>query len=210
MSSHWHTFQHEALAHELRSNMHAGLSEEEARFRLSQQGFNELPEAPPASPFTLFFAQFSNLIVWVLIGAALLSGLLQEWLDAAAILTIVLLNALLGFVQEYKAERSLAALKRLSVATARVIRGGRFDPSRPENWRPAISCQSKPETTFLPTRVSSMRRACARRKPRSRANPRLSTSPPKPCPTRLWPWPIGGTCSSWAPMSSPAKAGRWW
>ena len=123
MPSHWHTFQHEALARELQSHAQTGLSEEEARFRLSQQGLNELPEAPPASPFTLFFAQFSNLIVWVLIGAAILSGLLQEWLDAGAILAIVFLNALLGFVQEYKAERSLAALKRLSVATARVIRG---------------------------------------------------------------------------------------
>ena len=124
MSSHWHTFQHEVLARELRSNVHVGLTEEEARFRLPQQGFNELPEAPPASPFTLLLAQFSNLIVWVLIGAAILSGLLREWLDSAAILTIVLLNAVLGFVQEYKANRSLAALRKLSVATARVIRGG--------------------------------------------------------------------------------------
>nr|MBI3614693.1 cation-translocating P-type ATPase [Nitrospirota bacterium] len=124
MSSHWHTFRHEALAHELQSSGHAGLTEEEARLRLSQYGFNELPEALPASPLTLFFAQFTSLIVWVLIGAAILSGLLQEWLDAAAILAIVFLNALLGFAQEYKAERSLAALKRLSVATARVIRSG--------------------------------------------------------------------------------------
>ena len=124
MSSHWHTFQHEALAHELRSNVHVGLTEEEARLRLPQQGFNELPEAPPASPLVLFVAQFKNLIVWVLIGAAVVSGLLREWLDAAAILTIILLNACLGFVQEYKAERSLAALRKLSVATARVIREG--------------------------------------------------------------------------------------
>ncbi|TAJ10538.1 MAG: cation-translocating P-type ATPase [Nitrospirae bacterium] len=124
MPSHWHTFRPEALAQELRSSVHAGLTEEEACLRLSQHGLNELPEAPPVSPFTLFFAQFSNLIIWVLIGAAILSGLLQEWVDAAAILAIVFLNAILGFAQEYKAERSLAALKRLSVATARVIRGG--------------------------------------------------------------------------------------
>jgi Ca2+-transporting ATPase len=104
--------------------MHVGLTEEEARLRLPQQGFNELLEAPPASPLALFAAQFSNLIVWVLIGAAIVSGLLREWLDSAAILTIVLLNAILGLVQEYKAERSLAALRKLSVATARVIREG--------------------------------------------------------------------------------------
>ncbi|MBM4134324.1 MAG: cation-translocating P-type ATPase [Nitrospira sp.] len=120
----WHRLTPDALAQVLGSDSQVGLSEREAQGRVAVHGPNELPEAPPASPFTLFFAQFSSLIVWVLIGAAIVSGLLQEWLDAAAILAIVFLNALLGFVQEYKAERSLAALKRLSVATARVIRGG--------------------------------------------------------------------------------------
>ena len=60
----------------------------------------------------------------MLIGAAVISGLLEDWLDAAAILTIVILNGLLGFVQEFRAERSLAALRKMSVATARVIRDG--------------------------------------------------------------------------------------
>jgi Ca2+-transporting ATPase len=72
----------------------------------------------------LFLAQFTSLIIWVLIGAAVISGLLREWVDAGAILAIVMLNAILGFVQEYRAERSLAALRRLSVTTARVVRGG--------------------------------------------------------------------------------------
>jgi magnesium-transporting ATPase (P-type) len=60
----------------------------------------------------------------VLIVAAIVSGLLQEWVDSAAILAIVILNAVLGFVQEFKAEKSLAALKKLSIATARVAREG--------------------------------------------------------------------------------------
>lgn len=59
-----------------------------------------------------------------MIGAAIISGLLEDWLDAVAILAIVLLNGLLGFVQEFRAERSLAALRKMSVATARVIRDG--------------------------------------------------------------------------------------
>ncbi|MGH7148043.1 MAG: cation-translocating P-type ATPase, partial [Nitrospiraceae bacterium] len=63
-------------------------------------------------------------IVWVLVGAAVISGLLEDWLDAAAILTIVFLNGLLGFVQEFRAERSLAALRKMSVSMARVIRDG--------------------------------------------------------------------------------------
>jgi Ca2+-transporting ATPase len=87
-------------------------------------GFNDLPEAPPPSPLKLFLSQFTSVIVWVLIGAAVVSGLLEDWLDAAAILAIVFLNGLLGFIQEFRAERSLAALKRLSVATARVMRDG--------------------------------------------------------------------------------------
>jgi Ca2+-transporting ATPase len=112
------------LAGELGSNLDTGLTEREAARRLVACGPNELPEAPPPSPLTLLLAQFANLIVWVLIGAAIISGLLQDWVDTAVILAIVILNAILGFVQEYRAERSLAALKKLSVTTARVIREG--------------------------------------------------------------------------------------
>ncbi len=113
-----------AAVRELGSDLDRGLSEQEAARRLAVHGPNELPEAPPPSPLALFLAQFSSLIIWVLIGAAVVSGFLQEWVDAGAILAIVFLNAVLGFAQEFKAERSLAALKKLSVATARVVRDG--------------------------------------------------------------------------------------
>lgn len=120
----WHMLRPEALEQELSSNLDEGLTEREAEHRLATVGPNELPEAPPPSPLTILLAQFSSLIIWVLIGAAMVSGLLEEWIDAAAIVAIVILNAILGFVQEYRAERSLAALRKLSVATARVIREG--------------------------------------------------------------------------------------
>jgi len=109
-----------------RLNVHPerGLSGDDARGRLAAQGPNELPEAQPPSLLRLFLSQFTNVIIWVLIGAAILSGLLEDWLDAAAILAIVLLNGVLGFVQEFRAEQSLVALRKISVATARAIRDG--------------------------------------------------------------------------------------
>lgn len=110
----WHALESEKVAQRLGSDLTAGLSGAEAASRLITHGRNELPEAPPPSPLRIFLTQFSSLIIWVLIGAAVVSGVLQEWLDAGAIIAIVVLNALLGFIQEYKAERSLAALKRLA------------------------------------------------------------------------------------------------
>lgn len=120
----WHRSQPDALATELRTSVEGGLPEEEAKQRLQQEGLNELPEAPPPSLLKLFLSQFSSVIVWVLIGAAVVSGLLEDWLDAAAILAIVFLNGLLGFIQEFRAERSLAALRKMSISMARVFRDG--------------------------------------------------------------------------------------
>lgn len=124
----WHALKPEALAAQLGSNLERGLTETEARRRLEVYGPNELPEAPPVSPLRLLLAQFESLIVWVLIGAAVIAGLLADWVDTAAILIIIFLNALLGFVQEFRAERSLAALKKLSITTARVVRDGSVRP----------------------------------------------------------------------------------
>jgi Ca2+-transporting ATPase len=120
----WYAISSELCATRLNTHTEIGLSDENVRDRFAAQGPNELPEAQPPSLLRLFLSQFTSVIVWVLIGAAIISGLLEDWLDAAAILTIVLLNGLLGFVQEFRAERSLAALRKMSVATARVIRDG--------------------------------------------------------------------------------------
>lgn len=122
----------EDLGYELGVVLTEGLAEEEAARRFSVLGPNELPEAPPLSPWKILAGQFTSLIVWVLIGAAIISGLLGEWIDTGAILAIVVLNGCLGFVQEYRAEQSLAALKTLAVTHARVTREGarRTVPSR--------------------------------------------------------------------------------
>ncbi|MFO0706332.1 MAG: cation-translocating P-type ATPase [Nitrospira sp.] len=120
----WHAVSDGDAAAALAVDTKTGLSSDEVLRRRVREGFNELPEAPPPSWLRLFLSQFANVIVWVLIGAAIVSGLLEEWLDAAAILAIVFLNGVLGFVQEFRAERSLAALRKLSVAMAHVLRDG--------------------------------------------------------------------------------------
>jgi Ca2+-transporting ATPase len=101
-----------------------GLSPEEAGLRLVKYGPNQLKEKKGINPLDIFIGQFKDFIIWVLIGAALVSGFLQEWVDAFAIIAIVILNAILGFIQEYRAEKSLAALKKLSSPKSKVIRDG--------------------------------------------------------------------------------------
>lgn len=121
-SARWYASAPKELADRFETDLQAGLSQPEARRRLADHGPNELPQAEAVSPWRIFLSQFSSVIIWVLITAAVISGLLGEWIDTGAILAIVLLNALLGFVQEYRAEQSLAALQKLSVTYARVIR----------------------------------------------------------------------------------------
>jgi Ca2+-transporting ATPase len=102
----------------------AGLSENEARARLKVHGFNILEQKKRVSPWKQFLLQFRDFMVLVLLGATVFSAVLGEYSDALTILAIVILNALLGFFQEQKAERSLQALRELAAPTARVLRNG--------------------------------------------------------------------------------------
>jgi Ca2+-transporting ATPase len=112
------------IAKELGTDLSSGLSSAEARARLQRYGRNQLKEAPKRSPWSIFLDQFKDFVIWVLIGAAVVSGFLQEVVDAVAIIAIVILNAILGFIQEYRAEQSLAALKKLSSPTSKTLRDG--------------------------------------------------------------------------------------
>lgn len=109
-------------ARRLGSDVHKGLSEDDAGKRLAEYGPNQLKEKKGSGPLEIFLEQFKDFIIWVLIGAAFVSGFLQEWVDAMAIIAIVILNAVMGFIQEYRAEKSLAALKKLSKPSSKVIR----------------------------------------------------------------------------------------
>jgi len=123
----WWRLDVERTAQELGTDLSAGLSSGEATARLEKYGPNQLKEAPKRSPWGILFDQFKDFIIWVLIGAAIVSGFLQEAVDAVAIVAIVILNAILGFIQEYRAEKSLAALKKLSSPTCKIIRDGKHE-----------------------------------------------------------------------------------
>ncbi|MBU2008994.1 MAG: cation-translocating P-type ATPase [Chloroflexi bacterium] len=119
----WHTLAPEETFQALETGPQ-GLSPEEARSRLLKFGPNLLREEKRASPFMLFLEQFKNFLIIILLVAVVLSFFLGETWDAALILVIVLFAAGLGFVQEYRAERALEALKRMAAPTASVLRRG--------------------------------------------------------------------------------------
>ena len=119
----WHALSPRAAAERLACSTD-GLNEAESRQRLQRFGANRLPEAKRRSVAAMFLGQFGDFMILVLIAAAIISGLVGEPVDAIAILVIVLLNAAIGFVQEYRAERAMAALRRMAAPMARVRRDG--------------------------------------------------------------------------------------
>ena len=119
----WHSQSPEEVLAQLASSAD-GLSSQEAAQRLATNGPNELKEGKPSSLLQSFLGQFKSLIIWILIAAGVISGLLGEVVDCIAILAIVVLNAVIGFYQEFKAEKSIAALKKLTAPQAKVRRDG--------------------------------------------------------------------------------------
>ncbi len=102
-----------------------GLSEEEARQRLKKHGINELKQREKISPLQILIRQFTSCIVFILLAALIISLIIGERLDAIVISTIVVLNGVFGFIQEFKAEKAIEALKKLTALKAKVIRNGK-------------------------------------------------------------------------------------
>ncbi|AYE33405.1 calcium-translocating P-type ATPase, SERCA-type [Clostridium septicum] len=101
-----------------------GLTTKEAENRQKTYGLNELSHKKKTSPVIIFLSQFNDFITWVLIAATIISGIMGDKADAITILIIVVVNAILGFVQEYRTEKSLEALKDLAAPTCKVLRDG--------------------------------------------------------------------------------------
>lgn len=119
-----HTLDSRAVAVLLDVIPETGLSDKDARERLLQIGPNRLPQVSARSPWRVLLAQFKSILILILLGAVVLAALVGSSKDALVILAVVVINALVGFYQEYRAERSLAALKSMLPRKARVRRNG--------------------------------------------------------------------------------------
>ena len=102
-----------------------GISSNDAQKRISHYGTNELEEKNKISPLKILISQFKSFVIYVLFGAVVISLLLQEYIDAIAIIIILVLNGVMGFIQEYRAERSIEALKKLATTKTKVLRDGK-------------------------------------------------------------------------------------
>lgn len=122
----WHQLSGKELLEQFGVSPEQGLTDEGVQRRREASGWNELTEGEQVSPILLFLNQFKDFMMLVLMGATLISGILGEYLDAITIVAIIVLNGVLGFIQEFRAERSLRALKQLSAPHANVLRQGQI------------------------------------------------------------------------------------
>ena len=120
----WHCLAREDAAKVLLTSLSQGLSEGEAARRLAAGGRNLLQEAPPRPAWRMLLDQFRDFMILMLLAAALVSAAIGEGVDSLAIVAILVVNACIGFVQEYRAAQAMQALKKLAAARAQVLRGG--------------------------------------------------------------------------------------
>src|SRR5215472_9214480 len=119
----WHAFPADQVIDRLKTDAATGLDANEASRRFAEYGPNRLPEGKKRGPLFRFLAQLNNVLVYVLLGAGFVKLMVGLWLDAAVILGVVIINALLGFFQEGMAEKALDSIRNMLSAEARTIRG---------------------------------------------------------------------------------------
>jgi len=120
----WHAMSADEVVTKLATSTEAGLDLGEAASRMQEFGPNRLPEGRKRGPLARLLSQFNNVLVYVLLGAGFTKLMLSLWIDAAIILGVVVLNGLLGFIQEGRAEKALDSIRNMLSAEARTIRGG--------------------------------------------------------------------------------------
>src|SRR5262245_46278047 len=120
----WHAISADEVVKRLATDGIKGLDPADAAARQQKYGPNRLPEGKRRGPLTRFLAQFNNVLVYVLLGAGFIKLMLGLWVDASIIFGVVVLNAVLGFIQEGKAEKALESIRNMLSAEARTLRGG--------------------------------------------------------------------------------------
>jgi Ca2+-transporting ATPase len=120
----WHSMPSTEVLEKLETPLEEGLSETEVKARQEKYGLNELTEAPPTTFWEMLWGQINSFVIYMLLAAALISALLGDTIEAIAILAIVVLNAIMGIIQESQAEAALAALKKLAAPESSVLRDG--------------------------------------------------------------------------------------
>lgn len=119
----WHNIDHDAALDTLQTTTQ-GLTETEAQSRLEKYGPNRLPTSNKRSAFLRFLSHFHNILIYVLIGAALITAFLDHWIDTGVILAVVIANAIIGYIQEGKAEKAMDAIRHMLAPHANVLRAG--------------------------------------------------------------------------------------
>jgi len=119
----WHAVKKEIVFKDFKTS-EKGLSKREAELRLAKDGKNIIKEEEKLNSIRIFFIQFKSWMIYILLAAALISFFIKRYLDASVILSLVMLNAAIGFIQQYKAEKSIRELKKLIVLKSKVLRDG--------------------------------------------------------------------------------------
>ncbi|WP_199925061.1 cation-translocating P-type ATPase [Paenibacillus sp. IHBB 10380] len=132
----WFSKSQEEVLQELQVNAATGLTTEEAKSRLERYGVNKLKGKPKKSMVSLFFAQMKDMLIYVLLGAAVITLLIGEFMDTIIIVAVVILNALIGVIQENKAEKAIEALQQMTTPKALVRRDGEVKEIQSEDIVP--------------------------------------------------------------------------
>ncbi len=129
----WHSLGTDATVKEVDTSAERGLSPQEAKQRLEEYGPNKLPESKQRSTLMRFLEQFNNILIFLLIAAAVITALMGHWIDTFVILAVVIINVFIGFIQEGKAEKAIEGIKKMLSLKALVIREGHRDDIDAQN-----------------------------------------------------------------------------